>query len=56
MLAMHCLRGNAKKSSGPPEEFCVIEFILSILSTHVILMSECFQRSPFTPLDTYLTD
>ena len=50
-LLLHCLRSIAGNSSGPPEEFCEIVFIESMMSSLVILMSEsifacgCLKRS-----------
>ena len=38
---LHCLRSNAQNSSGPPEEFCEIVFISSMMHSLVILISEC---------------
>ena len=40
-LLLHCLRNIAGNSSGPPEEFCEIVLIVSMISSLVILMSEC---------------
>ena len=53
-LLLHCLTNIAGNSSAPPEEFCEIVFIASMMSSHVILMSDSVfpcgcQRSP---LDT----
>ena len=39
-LLLHCLRSIAGNSSGPPEELCEIIFIASMMSSHVILMSD----------------
>ena len=39
-LLLHCLRSIGGNSSGPPEEFCEIVFIASIVSSLVILMSD----------------
>ena len=39
-LLLHCLRSIAGNSSGPPEEFCDIAFIASMMSSLVILMSD----------------
>ena len=39
-LLLHCLRRIAGNSSGPPEEFCDIVFIASMMSSLVILMSD----------------
>ena len=39
-LLLHCLRSIAQNSSGPPEEFCEIVFIASMISSLVILMSD----------------
>ena len=39
-LLLHCLRSIAGNSSGPPEEFCKIVFIVSIMFSLVILMSD----------------
>ena len=39
-LLLHCLRSIAGNSSGPPEEFCEIVFIASMMSSLVILMSD----------------
>ena len=36
-LLLHCLRSIARNSSGPPEEFCEIIFIASMMSSLVIL-------------------
>ena len=38
-LLLHCLRRIAGISSGPPEEFCEIVYIASMMSSLVILMS-----------------
>ena len=32
-LLLHCLRSTAGNSSGPPEEFCEIVFIASMMSS-----------------------
>ena len=40
MLLLHCLRSIAGNSSGPPEEFCEIVFIASMMSSLVILTSD----------------
>ena len=37
---MQCLRSIVGNSSGPPEEFCEIVFIASMMSSLVILMSD----------------
>ena len=37
---LHCLRIIAENSSGPPEKFCEIVFISSMMSSLVILMSD----------------
>ena len=37
---LHCLRSIAGNSSGPPEEFCEIVFIASMMSSLVILLSD----------------
>ena len=39
-LLLHCLRSISGNSSGPPEEFCEIVFIASMMSSLVILMSD----------------
>ena len=39
-LLLHRLRSVAGNSSGPPEEFCKIVFIASMMSSLVILMSD----------------
>ena len=39
-LVLHCLRSIAGNSSGPPEEFCEIVFIASMMSSLVMLMSD----------------
>ena len=39
-LLLHCLRSIVGNSSGPPEEFCEIVFIASMMSSLVILMSD----------------
>ena len=43
-LLLHCLRSIAGNSSVPPEEFCEIVFISSIIYFLVILISECICR------------
>ena len=35
-LLLHCLRSIAGNSSGPPEEFCELVFIASMMSSLVI--------------------
>ena len=40
-LLLYCLRSIAGNSSGPPEEFCEIVFIASMMSSLVILLSDC---------------
>ena len=37
---LHCLRSIAGNSSGPPEKFCEIVFIASMMSSLVIFMSD----------------
>ena len=39
-LLLHCLRSIAGSSSGPPEKFCEIVFIVSMMSSLVIIMSD----------------
>ena len=39
-ILLYCLRRIAGNSSGPPEEFCEIVFIASMMSSLVILMSD----------------
>ena len=39
-LLLHCLTSNAGNSLGPPEEFCEIVFIASMMYSLVILMSD----------------
>ena len=39
-LLLHCLISVAGNTSGPPEEFCEIVFIASMMSSIVILMSD----------------
>ena len=39
-LLLHCLRSIAGNSWGPPEEFCKIVFIASMMFSLVILMSD----------------
>ena len=39
-LLLRCLRRIVGNSSGPPEEFCEIVFIASMMSSLVILMSD----------------
>ena len=50
-LFLPCLRSIAGESSWPPEEFCEIVFIASMMSSLVILMSDSvfpfWERSPF---------
>ena len=36
-LFLHCLKSIAQNSPGPPEEFCEIGFIASMMSSLVIL-------------------
>ena len=53
-LLLHCLRSIAENSSGPPEEFCEIVFIASMMSSLVILMSDSVFRCgcPRSTLDS----
>ena len=39
-VTIHCLKSNAGNSSGPPEVFCEIIFIASMMSSLVLLMSQ----------------
>ena len=39
-LLLHSLRSISGNTSGPPEEFCEIVFIASMMSSYVILMSD----------------